>query len=74
MKRGYYLWDWFGTRTIEFDPNVTFSNDEFAAMQGAFKRFTECKKHGIKELEQEIAELTECLMKLQVLTIEDVET
>ncbi len=67
MKRGYYLWDWHGTRTIYFDSTVEFLDNAYATSQGAFKRFKDCKEHGIDELELEIAELQADLERLKAM-------
>lgn len=68
---GYYLWDWFNSRTIKFDKDATFHCDEYAKKQGAFKRFKDCKAHGIAELQTIIDELNEDLAALKDCEIKD---
>ena len=69
---GYYLWDWYGTKTIKYCTDVHFHTDKFARENGGFKRFTDCRKHGIKKLESEIALKQQQLMILKKTTLQDV--
>ena len=70
--KGYYLWDWFNTNTIAFDANIGFHDDEYAKRQSAFRRFGDCKHHGITEIKSEIERLQCQLATLRKLKLEDV--
>ena len=72
MKRGYYLWDWYRTRTIKFDPDIAFHSDEYAKSQGCYRRFADAKQAGIAEVSAEILELKARLDQLEKLTIKDI--
>ena len=72
MKRGYYLWDWYGTKTINFQDDLEFHSDEYAKTQDCYRRFEEAKKQGIREMELSIEIAQEQLESLKKLTIEDV--
>jgi hypothetical protein len=72
MKRGYYLWDWYGTRTIKFDRDIQFHCDDYAKTQDCYRRFDDAKKAGIAELEYEIEMAKGRLDALKKLTIKEV--
>ena len=72
MKRGWYLWDWWQTGTIKFDPDIKFYDEEHANDQRAFRQFNQCKKHGVADLEDEIERLQERLATLKKLEREEV--
>lgn len=68
---GYYLWDWFNTRTIKYDKDIRFHCDKYAKTQGAFKRFKDCKAHGVAELERLLGDIKEDLAALKDCEIKD---
>ena len=72
MKRGYYLWDWYRTRTIKFDPDIAFHSDEYAKSQDCYRRFADAKQAGITEMSAEILQLKDRLDQLEKLTIKDI--
>jgi len=71
-KRGYYLWDWYGTKTIKFDPDVQFHSEDYAKTQEAYRKFKDAKKSGIDDLKQQISDMRDQLGALKALRIEDV--
>jgi hypothetical protein len=71
-KRGYYLWDWYGTKTIKFDADIEFESEEYAKTQDCYRRFDDAKKAGIAALEYEIEIAEARLAILKKLTIKDV--
>ena len=71
MKKGYYLWDWYGTRTIKFDGDIQFHCDEYAKKEDCFRRFEDAKKAGIAFLEYEIEIAQNRLNALRKLTVGD---
>lgn len=72
MSRGYYLWDWYGTKTIKFQDDLEFHSDEYAKTQDCYRRFEEAKKVGIAELKYEIEVAQNRLESLMKLTNQDV--
>jgi hypothetical protein len=71
-KRGYYLWDWYGTKTIKFDADICFHCDEYAKTQDCYRRFHDAKKAGIAALKYEIELAQAQLDALKKLTIKEV--
>lgn len=71
ILRGYYLWDWFNTRTIKYDKDINFHCDNYAKTQGAFKRFKDCKAHGVAQLEILLSGIKEDLAALKDCEIKD---
>lgn len=69
---GYYLWDWFNTRAIKYDKDIRFHCDKYAKTQGAFKRFKDCKVHGVAELERLLSDIKEDLAALKDCEIKDI--
>lgn len=72
MKKGYYLWDWYGTKTIQFDSDIEFHSDQYAEDQDCYRRFDDAKRAGIRELEYQIDLAREQLVELKKLTVKDV--
>lgn len=72
MKRGYYLWDWYGTKTIKFQDDLEFHSDEYAKTQDCYRLFEVAKRHGIQELQASIEIAQQQLKSLKKLTIKDV--
>lgn len=72
MKRGFYLWDWFGTKTIVFRTDMDFHDMDFARKQDCFPRFNEAKKRGISDIKRRIAILEQQLRELERTTLQDV--
>ena len=72
MKRGYYLWDWFGGNNIKFDDDIGFHSLDYARKNGCFRRFAECKKHGIADIKSRIARLDRQLYELEKTELKDV--
>ena len=70
--KGFYLWDWFETGSIKFDSDIEFQFEEYAKTQGCFRRFDDCKRHGLNELEDRIDELHALRDALKKLTVKDV--
>lgn len=68
----YYLWDWYGTRTIKVQ-DMEFHSKEYAESQNCFTTFKKAKAHGIACLKQEITSLENDLAELQALEIKDIE-
>ena len=72
MKRGYYLWDWYGTMTIKFDPDIEFHSEQYAEDQDCYRRFADAKQAGIKEVSAEILKLKDLLDALEKMTVKDI--
>ena len=72
MKRGYYLWDWYGTKTIKFDPDIEFHSEQYAEDQDCYRRFAVAKQAGISALSAEILYLNDRLNELEKLTVKDI--
>ncbi len=72
MRKGYYLWRWYGINTIIFEPHLTMHCDDYARTQDCFKRFDECKKKAIKDLQTRINELEQELLEIKSLKATDV--
>lgn len=72
MKKGYYMWRWFDTNQIVFDPDLKMHSEDFAKTQGCFRRFDECKKKAISDLQGEIAERQQALNGIKSLKISEV--
>jgi len=72
--RGWYCWDWYNTRTITFqdDDDLPLSNNEYAASQGCFRKFDDCRKYGLEDLKSQIVDLHDSMVALKMLEIKDV--
>lgn len=67
----YYLWDWYGTNTIE-KRDMDFHSVDYANSQNAFTTFSSAKKKGIMDLKDRIKSLQDDLKALRKLEITDV--
>jgi hypothetical protein len=67
--RGYYLWNWYGTYTIKYCEDSAFYCEYSARNKDAYRRFADCKKRGIQDMEARIAKMQrqlECLKKAEL--------
>ena len=72
MKRGYYLWDWYGTKTIKYDPDIVFPSEQLAKVHGCYRRFQDAKRAGISAISAEILQLKARINELEKLTVKDI--
>ena len=72
MKHGYYLWDWYGTKTIKFDPDIEFHSEQYAEDQDCYRRFAVAKQAGISAISAEILQLKARINELEKLTVKDI--
>lgn len=68
MRNGWYLWDWWGSGTIEFDDVAKFICKDHAKEQSAFKTYKDCRRHGLAELKRDIEELQQRYNTLKAAT------
>jgi len=74
MRKGFYMWDWYGSKQIVYDPELDMGNEVYANSQDCFKRFDDCKKRAIQDLEWRIRELLDTLDEVKALTRSKVES
>ena len=72
MKRGYYLWDWYGNKTIKYDPDIVLPSEQLAKVRGCYRHFRDAKRAGISAISAEILYLKDRLNELEKLTVKDI--